>query len=130
MNQNAQRLLKYLCAEYDYLSQKNQARPFPEFSETIQNELGYCLVRCPLGSQRFSIVSVRFASAVRGQGVLTAFIDYIRKHPYHYNGIEVATIENKGLAKRLLSLGWQYKSQFSKIFFAKTPTLIQDFRSE
>ncbi len=76
-------------------SQDLESRAFPEFSETITHPLGHCFVRCPVGSQRFSIVAVNFVPSVRGQGVLTAFIDYIKSHPYHYQGVEVAIIENK-----------------------------------
>lgn len=127
MDNNAQQLLDHLCNEYDNLAKGYPSRPFPEFSETIQNEYGYCYVRCPMGSQRFSIVSVHFAPSVRGQGILTAFIDHIESHPYHYQGVEVAIIENQGLAKRLLSLGWRYKSWFAKLFFSNKPTLVHDF---
>jgi hypothetical protein len=31
------------------------------------------------------------------------------------------------LAQHLLSLGWRYKSLFTKLFRSKTPTLVQDF---
>ncbi|OEA43759.1 hypothetical protein BBM62_14300 [Vibrio parahaemolyticus] len=129
MNSEAKQLFYHLCQQYDALSQDLKSRAFPEFSETITHPLGHCFVRCPVGSQRFSIVAVNFAPSVRGQGVLTAFIDYIKSHPYHYQGVEVAIIENKSLAKRLLSLGWKYKSLFSKIFFANKPTLVKDFQS-
>ncbi|WP_117233972.1 hypothetical protein [Vibrio maerlii] len=128
MNNGAKQLLNHLCSEYDKLSVDLDKRSFPEFSETIRCEYGYCFVRCSVGSQRFSIVAVNFAPSVRGQGVLTAFIEYIKQHPHHYKGVEVAIIENKSLAKRLLSLGWDYKSWFSKVFFAKKPTLVQDFQ--
>ena len=127
MNDDAKHLLNQLCAEYDALSETCQSRPFPEFSETIHTEFGHCFVRCPVGSQRFSIVSVNFSPSVRSQGVLTEFIDYIKRSPYHYRGIEVAIIENKRLAQHLLSLGWRYKSLFTKLFRSKTPTLVQDF---
>ncbi|MET2845226.1 hypothetical protein ABXV23_00620 [Vibrio owensii] len=128
MNNDAKQLFHYLCKQYDELSKDFESRPFPEFSETITHPLGYCFVRCPVGSQRFSIVSINFDPSVRGQGVLTAFINYVRNNPYHYQGVEVAIIENKNLAKRLLSLGWEYKSLFSKLFFSKKPTLINDFQ--
>ncbi|MFA0066206.1 hypothetical protein AB4344_00060 [Vibrio breoganii] len=127
MNQKAKQLLQHLCAEYDRLSEEFKSRSFPEFSETITHSLGHCFVRCPVDSQRFSIVSINFDPCVRGQGVLTEFIDYVKQHPYHYQGVEVATIENKSLAKRLRSHGWKYKSLFGKVFFSNTPTLIQDF---
>lgn len=127
MNQNAKQLLNHLCTEYDKLSRLQQTRPFPEFSETIKSEHGYCYVRCAVGSQRFSIVAVNFNPTVRGQGVLSTFIDYIRQNPHQYSGVEVAIIENQGLAKHLLALGWQYKSYFSKLFFSKRPTLVQNF---
>ncbi len=129
MNSEAKQLFYHLCQQYGALSQDLESRAFPEFSETITHPLGHCFVRCPVGSQRFSIVAVNFVPSVRGQGVLTAFIDYIKSHPYHYQGVEVAIIENKSLAKRLLSLGWKYKSLFSKIFFANKPTLVKDFQS-
>ncbi len=128
MNTEAKQLLNDLCTEYDKLSESLQNRSFPEFSATIKSEYGYCFVRCPVGSQRFSIVAVSFAQSVRGQGVLTAFINYIKQNPYHYQGVEVAIIENKRLAQRLLALGWEYKSWFSKTFFSKKPTLVKDFQ--
>ncbi len=84
MNQNAKQLLNLLCREYDKLSKCHHQRPFPEFSATIQNQHGFCYVRCPMGSQRFSIVNVRLSPSIRGQGVLTAFLEYIESHPYHY----------------------------------------------
>jgi len=127
MDENAQKLLNCLCNQYDRIAKNLQHRPFPEFSETIKSEFGYCYVRCAVGSQRFSIVSVHFAPSVRGQGILTAFIDHIEHNPHHYQGVEVAIIENKGLAQHLLSLGWQYKSWFSKVFFSNKPTLVHDF---
>lgn len=127
MNHEAKALLNHLCAEYDKLSESFDARPFPEFSATISHPFGHCFVRCPVGSQRFSIVSVSFAPLVRGQGVLTAFLNYVDRHRYHYQGVEVAIIENKSLAKRLFNLGWQYKSLFSKLFCSNRPTLVKDF---
>ncbi|GLR05929.1 hypothetical protein [Vibrio hyugaensis] len=127
MNSKAKQLFHYLCTQYDKLSEDLESRPFPEFSETITHPLGHCFVRCAVGSQRFSIVSINFDPSVRGQGVLTAFINYVRNNPYHYQGVEVAIIENTKLAKRLLSWGWEYKSWFSKLFFSKKPTLIKDF---
>ncbi|WP_322804700.1 hypothetical protein SO574_14475 [Vibrio alfacsensis] len=129
MNNQAKHLLHHLCCKYDELSKDFECRPFPEFSQTITHRLGHCYVRCPVGSQRFSIVSVHFDPSVRGQGVLTAFIDYVNAHPHHYQGVEVAIIENAHLAKRLISRGWQYKSWFSKRFFSKKPTLIKHFQS-
>ncbi|WP_459681703.1 hypothetical protein [Vibrio comitans] len=127
MNQKAKQLLHQLCTEYDRLSKEFKSRSFPEFSETITHPLGHCFVRCPIGSQRFSIVSIKFDPIVRGQGVLTEFIDYVKRNPYHYQGVEVATIENKSLAKHLRSHGWKYKSLFGKVFFSNTPTLVKDF---
>ena len=129
MNDEAKHLFHYLCAQYEQISEDLDTRPFPEFSETIHHPLGSCFVRCPVGSQRFSIVSVHFDPSVRGQGVFTQFLDYVRSHPHHYQGLEVAIIENKHLAHRLLHRGWQYKSLFSKIFFSEKPTLISDFPS-
>lgn len=127
MNDNAKQLLAHLCSEYDKLSQSHRSRAFPEFSETIKSEHGYCYVRCAIGNQRFSIVAVNFVPSVRGQGVLTSFIEYIERNPHQYTGVEVAIIENQGLAKRLLAWGWQYKSRFAKLFFTKRPTLIHTF---
>lgn len=127
MDPHAQHLLQHLCQEYDSLSELHQTSPFPEFSATINHEHGHCLVHCPLGSQRLSIVSVNFAPYVRGQGVLKRFIRYIQSHPYQYRGVEVATIQNQSLAKRLLNLGWQHKSLFNKMFRRQAPTLICDF---
>lgn len=127
MNAQAQQLLKQLCAQYDKLSQQHQSRPFPEFSETIQTTYGHCFVHCSIGAQRFSIVSVNFSPEVRGQGVLTAFIDYIKRNPYQYSGVEVAVIQNKGLARHLIELGWEYKSWFTKMFFSHRPSLVQNF---
>ncbi|OOF11139.1 MULTISPECIES: hypothetical protein [unclassified Salinivibrio] len=127
MDDNARQLLNHLCHGYDQLAQRHQTRAFPELSTAIKHPLGYCLVHCPIGSQRLSIVSLQFAPSVRGQGVLTAFIDYIQAHPHHYRGIEVATIQNQSLAKRLLTLGWRYKSALTKLFRANTPTLVHDF---
>ncbi|MHA2783228.1 hypothetical protein [Vibrio harveyi] len=128
MNNEAKQLFHHLCHQYDELSQDLATRPFPELSETIRHPLGYCFVRCSIGSQRFSIVSIKFDPSVRGQGVLTAFINYIKSNPHQYQGVEVAIIENQNLAKRLLSLGWEYKSLFSKLFFSKKPTLVKDFQ--
>ncbi|MGR5094288.1 hypothetical protein ACPV5O_14315 [Vibrio maritimus] len=127
MNYKAQQLLKHLCSQYDQLSKKYQSEPFPVFAETFKSEYGHCLVRSMAGSQRFSIVSINFCPSARSQGVLTKFIEYIESHPYHYRGVEVAIIENAGLAARLKRLGWEYKSLFSKLFFSKKPTLIHDF---
>lgn len=127
MNQNAKQLLNLLCREYDKLSKCHHQRPFPEFSATIQSQHGFCYVRCPMGSQRFSIVNIRLSPSIRGQGVLTAFLEYIESHPHHYQGVEVALIENKSLAKRLLNLGWQYRSFFTRFFSSDKPTLVHDF---
>lgn len=127
MNHKAQQLLQHLCRQYDRVSAKYQSEPFPVFAETFKSEFGYCLVRSPAGSQRFSIVSVNFTPGVRGQGVLTQFIQYIKNNPYHYKGVEVEIIENQGLAAKLLSLGWQYKSVFNRWLFSKKPTLAHNF---
>ncbi|USD67592.1 hypothetical protein [Vibrio sp. SCSIO 43136] len=127
MDHNAQQLLRHLCKAYDDLSCQLRTSPFPTFSTTIKSEYGYCLVKCSMGSECFTIVSVNFAESVRGQGVLKGFLHYIHCNPYQYQGIEVATIQNQGLAARLLSRGWQYKSLFTRWFCAKTPTLIHNF---
>ncbi|HDM8226328.1 TPA: hypothetical protein P0E37_000769 [Vibrio campbellii] len=128
MNSEAKQLLEHLCHQYDKLSLDLESRPFPEFSETISHPLGNCFVHCSAGSQRFSIVSVNFAPKIRGQGVFTSFLSYVRDHPYEYQGVEVAIIENQHLAKRLLSRGWEYKYLFSRLFFSHKPTLIKDFQ--
>ncbi|WP_338167205.1 hypothetical protein [Vibrio sp. 10N] len=127
MDYNAQQLLQLLCSEYDLISEKFQSDPLPVFVETFKNEYGYCLVRSAAGSQRFSIVSVNFTPSARGQGVFTQFIQYIANNPHHYLGVEVEVIENQGLAKKLLSLGWQYKSIFNRWFCTKTPSLVKNF---
>ncbi|WP_353499427.1 hypothetical protein [Vibrio sp. CB1-14] len=127
MNYKAQQLLQHLCSQYDQISTKYQSEPFPVFAETFESEYGHCLVRSPAGSHRFSIVSVNFVPSARGQGVLTQFIHYIKNNPYHYQGVEVEIIENQCLAKKLLSLGWEYKSVFNRWFCSKTPSLIKHF---
>ncbi|YCO01985.1 hypothetical protein ACB087_03500 [Vibrio sp. VNB-15] len=127
MNNEAKQLFHHLCDQYDKLSEDLDSRPFPEFSETITHPLGHCFVRCSVGSQRFSIVSINFDPVIRGQGVFTAFLSYVKRNPHQYQGLEVAIIENKNLAKRLLSRGWEYKSWFSKVFFSQKPTLVKDF---
>lgn len=70
MNSEAKQLFYHLCQQYDALSQDLESRAFPEFSETITHPLGHCFVRCPVGSQRFSIVAVNFVPSVRGQACL------------------------------------------------------------
>ncbi|GAJ76133.1 LOW QUALITY PROTEIN: hypothetical protein JCM18905_1924 [Vibrio sp. JCM 18905] len=130
MNSEAKQLFSYLCKQYDVLSQELESRAFPEFSETITHRLDTALSVALLAVSAFPLLQSTLRPPFAGKVVLTAFIDYIKSHPYHYQGgVEVAIIENKNLAKRLLSLGWKYKSLFSKIFFANKPTLVKDFQS-
>lgn len=105
MNDDAQHLLSQLCAEYDALSQTCQSRAFPEFSATIQTKFGHCFVRCPVGSQRFSIVAVNFTPSVRSQGVLTAFIDYVKQCPYTIEALRLLSSKTEDWRNTCYHLG-------------------------
>lgn len=122
MDANAKQLLESLKNDYINLAREKASRPFP-FSTTIGNQMGGIYVRKMAGSDFFCLANIEFDPSVRGQGVLTAFINFILSNKAPYKGLMIEIIHNKRLAKHLSKLNFEVKP-CDPISDAESPTLI------
>ncbi|MGD1524142.1 hypothetical protein [Vibrio owensii] len=125
MKATALDLLESLIRDYDELATTKAKRPIP-FSATIGNESGGIYVRKMAITNVFCLSNLQFDENIRGEGVLTRFIEYIIANPNEYSGVSVELIHNSRLVEHLKSLGFSLQS-IDPISDEHAPTLLFSF---
>lgn len=129
-NENANKLLAYLCAEYDNYSVycvSGTQYPLPRY---FFHDYGQLYVRKMYINEALCIPSVDFDEEVRGFGVLTHFIEHVKENPNCFKFLEIENILNERLAGKLTELGFKRKAPKAGEPAEAAPTYIIEINNE
>lgn len=102
MHSRAVKLLEQLKRDYLEFS----ANIPPLRNAHIGTRTSYIYVRKMVVTGNFCLATISFSEIMQGQGVLTAFIEFIKEHPFDYPAVEVECIHNKDLEAKLRREGF------------------------